>query len=111
TTCHSVSDERAMALESLASLPDREGYFWPKAASPEAIRIRTIDHPIPIGAELEVATQGIRNNPLIGMRMTRGEYMNQIARRDQEWIAPETQSNIADRLTSAYRRSRKGDDD
>jgi hypothetical protein len=111
TTFHSVSDERAMALESLASLPDREGYFWPKAASLEAIRIRTIDHPVPIGAELELATEGIRNNPLIGMRMTRGEYKDQIAQRDRDWMVQETKSNIADRLTSTYRRSRKGDDD
>jgi len=111
TTFHSVSDERAMALESLASLPDREGYFWPKASSPEAIRIRTIDHHIPVGAELEAATQTIRNNALIGMRMTRAQYMDQITQRDREWIVQETKSNFGDRLTSTYRRSRKGDDD
>ena len=38
---YSLEEERALALEGIAHLPDRTGYLWLKTRSPEAIKIRT----------------------------------------------------------------------
>src|SRR5947209_6729476 len=48
TVC-SPEEERSLALESIANLPDRTGYLWLKTRSPEAVKIRTRQIELPEG--------------------------------------------------------------
>src|SRR2546427_5749739 len=48
-TTYSAEEERSLALEGIAHLPDREGYLWLKTRSPEAIKVRTQRIDLPEG--------------------------------------------------------------
>src|SRR5207245_118496 len=50
-TTYSPEEERSLALEGIAHLPDRTGYLWLKTRSPEAIQIRTGQVDLPEGEE------------------------------------------------------------
>ena len=103
---YSLNDERALALDEVAHLPDRVGYLWFKALSPEVIKIKTQELAVPHGRELEAATLSLQRDPSIGMRLSRREYERLIAERDREWR--EEESDMAANLESAYQRARGG---
>src|SRR5437867_3398726 len=71
---YSLPEERAMALDDIAHLPDRVGYLWLKARAGEAIKIKTQDITIPQGRKLEETTLPLRRDSTIGMRFSRKEY-------------------------------------
>src|SRR3989441_968001 len=50
-TTYSPEEERSLALEGVAHLPDRAGYLWLKTRSPEAIKVRTHRIDLPEGEE------------------------------------------------------------
>ena len=81
---YSPAEERVLVHEDIASLPDREGYLWLKNRSAEAIRVVVADVPIPDGNALMRATSAIRMDASIGGRMSRKQYDQAIAPRDQE---------------------------
>jgi len=102
---YSVSEERAMLLDAIAHLPERVGYFWPKTRSAEALKIRTQDLMIPESAALQAATLAIRRDASIGMRLSRKEYLRQIAERDRQWLG-EADPSLGETLQKAYRQTR-----
>jgi len=81
---YSPAEERVLVHEDIASLPDREGYLWLKNRSAEAIRVVVADVPVPDGNALMRATSAIRMDASIGGRMSRKQYDQAIAPRDQE---------------------------
>ena len=101
---YSIAEERALALEEVAHLPDRTGYLWLKTRAAEAIKIKTQELAMPQGQDLELATLPIRSDPTIGMRFARQEYERLIAERNREWA--EEQGDLGGRLEKAYRRGR-----
>ena len=103
---YTLSEERSMALDSIAHLPDRVGYLWFKARSAEALRIKTEELVIPQGEELEAAVRAIRRDPSIGGRVSRREYDRLIAERDREWEEEETELSVA--FEQAYQNAQGG---
>ena len=45
---HTLNEERSIALQGVANLPDRTGYLWLKSRAREAILMRTADVDIPV---------------------------------------------------------------
>ncbi len=105
---YTLAEERTLALDGINNLPDRTGYFWFKALTGLAIRIRTQELALPgKPPELELAALSLRNDPSIGMRYARKEYERRIAERDREWLITE-ETNLSEGLKDAYRKSRRG---
>ena len=102
---YSPAEERALVHEDIASLPDREGYLWLKNRSAEAIRVTVADVPMPDGNALLKATSVIRQDATIGGRMSRKQYDQAVAARDQEQ-SDET-PDLAMALTRKYQSTRE----
>ena len=98
---YSLAEERSLALEAIAHLPNRVGHLWFKARSEEALQIRTREIDMPQGPELEAAVRAIRRDPGIGGRLSRNEYQRQIDERDAKWKAPD--SDLSATLLEAYK--------
>ena len=81
---YTPAEERNLALEAVASLPDRSGYLWLKTRSPEAFLIRTRDIDTPSGDALAGSVAGLRKDPTFGHRLSRKEYEQLIGKRDRE---------------------------
>lgn len=103
-TYYSLAEERAMALDEIARLPDRVGWLWLKARSAEAVKIRTQELVIPQGPELERATLPFSRDPTFGQRISRKEYDRLVAERDREWA--EEDGGLGASLEEAYQRTR-----
>lgn len=102
---YSLAEERAMALDEIARLPDRVGYLWLKARSAEVLKIRTQELVIPQGPELERATLRLSRDATFGQRVSRKDYERLVAERDQAWAA-EPEGDFGATLAEAYERVR-----
>ena len=102
---YSLAEERQMALEAIAHLPDRVGHLWFKTRSAQALQMRTRELAIPQGRDLEEAVLPLWRDPTIGMRLSRQEYESRIAKREREWAAEEP-GQLSAALADAYRRVR-----
>jgi hypothetical protein len=103
---YSLAEERALVLDEIAALPDRVGYLWLKARSKEAVQVRTSELALPEGRELDEATQPVRGDATIGLRMPRDTYERAIASREERW---QTEPKDLDaKFEAAYRRARGG---
>jgi hypothetical protein len=102
---YSLAEERSMALDAIANLPDRSGYLWLKSRAREAFLIRTEDLDIPAAGELDQEIQSLRSDPTFGMRQSRKEFDRMIEQRDREWRA-EPVGDLGATLAGAYRRAR-----
>ena len=103
---YSPEEERALALEGIAHLPDRTGYLWLKARSAEAIKIHTRRLELPEGEAFRGAVEALRENPRLGGRLSRPEYERLIDERDREWLAPQEEPDFEARLEKRYREER-----
>jgi hypothetical protein len=65
-TFYSAEEERSLALEGVAHLPDRTGYLWLKARSPEAVKIKTRSLPLPEGEAFRETVEKLREDPRLG---------------------------------------------
>ncbi len=83
---YSLEEERSLLLDGIAHLPDRAGYLWLKARSPQAIRLRTAKAPLPEGKVFREAVESLRRDAKVGGRTSRGDYLSAIAARDREWF-------------------------
>jgi len=102
-TTYSAEEERSLALEGIAHLPDRTGYLWLKTRSPEAIKLRTRQIDLPEGEEFRQIVQALREEPNLGARLARREYERVIAERDHEWLeAKEESAGFGERLEKKY---------
>jgi len=102
-TFYSPEEERALLLNGIAHLPDRTGYLWFKACSPEAIKIRTRRLSIPEGEAFREAVAVLREEPRLGGRLSRREYDKLIEDRDREWREPNEEPSLPDRFEKQYR--------
>ncbi len=108
---YSVNEERALVLDEIASLADRVGYFWLKDRSQEAVRVTVPPVALPPEPERKSAIEALRRDPTFGMRLSRREYAERVAARDQAW-RPEPEPEAADlgaALAGTYRRVRGGE--
>jgi hypothetical protein len=103
---YSISEERSIALDSIASLPDRTGWLWLRRMSNKALKIKTRDLDIPTGKEFEMAVSCIRMDPSIGMRFSRNEYMRLNAERDGRHARESEPNDMNETFAKAYRRAR-----
>lgn len=102
---YSLEEERALLLEGIAHLPDRTGYLWLKARSPEALKIVTRPLALPGGKDFREIIEELRNEPGLGERLPRGEYERLIAERDGEWLGrQEAETQSGNRWESEYER-------
>jgi hypothetical protein len=85
-TTYTPNEERALALEGIANLPDRTGYLWLKTRSPEAIKIVTPTLELPEGEAFRRIVEELRAEPDLGGRILRPDYEAHIAARDREWL-------------------------
>ena len=102
---YSLAEERSIALDGIANLPDRTGYFWRKSSAREAFLMRTRDLDIPRAAELDQEIQSLRCDPTFGMRQSRKEFERMLEQRQREWHS-EQKSDLGATLAGAYRRAR-----
>ena len=102
---YTLTEERALALEAIAHLPDRVGHLWFKARSNESLQIRTRNLDMPQAEDLEAAIRAIRHDPSIGSRSSRKQYERQVAERDAKWRAEDTDLNTV--LREAYRNAQE----
>jgi hypothetical protein len=100
---YSPEEERALALEDIAHLPDRTGYLWLKTRCPEALKIRTRQLALPEGEAFRESVDALRENPALGGRVPRSEYERQMAERDREWLMPQEEPDLQARLERKYR--------
>ncbi|MCL5670987.1 MAG: hypothetical protein M1423_06805 [Acidobacteria bacterium] len=105
-TFYSPEEERAVLLNGVANLPDRTGYLWFKAHSPEAIKIRTRRLALPEGAAFQEAVAALREDPLLGGRLSRREYLRRIEERDREWLETSEEADLMERLEKQYQEDR-----
>jgi hypothetical protein len=92
-SAYSAEEERSLALESVAHLPDRAGYLWLKTRSREAVRIETRRIDLPEGEEFRRIVEALRAEPAMGGRVSRAEYERQIEERDREWLEADRESS------------------
>jgi hypothetical protein len=102
---YSLSEERSLVLDSIASLPDRTGFFWAKSRSREAFLIRTANIDIPEASALEREIEVLRGDPSFGMRQSKQDYDRMTEQREREWNS-ESPRAVNTTLANAYRRSR-----
>jgi hypothetical protein len=88
------AEERELVMQEIAHLPDFQGWLWLKSLSGEAIKIRTRFPQIPMGVPFQEAVNRIRRNARIGYRVSRGACLEQVARRDAEWLPQEGPNEI-----------------
>jgi hypothetical protein len=105
---HTLSEERSIALEGVANLPDRTGYLWLKSRGRDAFLMRTADLNLPPAGELDREILSLRCDPTFGMRNSRKEYDRTAEQRNREWRS-EAPSDMSDALAGAYRRGRGED--
>jgi hypothetical protein len=106
-TTYSPEEERSLALEGIAHLPDRAGYLWLKTRCPEAIRITTTQMVLPHGDEFRNIVEGLRDEPELGGRLARAEYDERIRDRDREWLDEgNEESGMQDRWEKKYAEDR-----
>jgi len=99
--------ERSLALEGIAHLPDRTGYLWLKARSAEAIKIETPTLALPEGQEFRRIVDALRAEPNLGKRIPRSEYESQILNRDREWLElAEGSSELGEVFEKKYQEER-----
>ena len=103
-TFYSLAEERAMALDEIAELSDRVGWFWIKARSAEPLKIRTQELTIPECSELERAVMSLSRDPAFGQRLSRTEYERLAAERDRQWA--EEDDDLRAGLEETYQRGR-----
>jgi hypothetical protein len=103
-TAYSPEEERSLALEGIANLPDREGYLWLKTRSREAMRIETRRIELPEAEEFRRAVERLRRDPVLGGRVSRSDYERQIVERDREWLeGTETSPDFEQKFEQKYR--------
>jgi len=106
-TNYSSEEERSLALEGIAHLPDRTGYLWLKARSAEAIKIETPTLALPEGQEFRRIVDALRAEPNLGKRIPRSEYESQILNRDREWLElAEGSSELGEVFEKKYQEER-----
>jgi hypothetical protein len=106
-TSYSPEEERSLALEGIAHLPDRTGYLWLKARSPEAIKIETPTVNLPEGEEFRRIVEALRAEPKLGKRIPRSEYERTIMERDREWLElKEASPDLGEAFEKKYREER-----
>src|SRR5206468_3183683 len=82
---YTPEEERNIALNGIATLPDREGYLWLKTLSDKAIRIRTPFIDLGTPQHFRMIVDSILHDTTIGGRITRSEYLERIRERDRQW--------------------------
>jgi hypothetical protein len=103
-TLYSAEEERALLLDGVAHLPDQFGYLWLKTRSHQAIRLRTELVELPQGEEFRHAVAELRDEPLLGERISRADYEREIVERDRKWVGAEEESEPGkDRWEKTYR--------
>lgn len=101
---YTPEEERALALDGVAHLPDREGYLWLKARSAEAIRLKTRRVELPAPEAFRRMIDAVRREPRIGVRLSRDQYDRLIAERDREWLEPHAEGGeLEERMEATYR--------
>jgi hypothetical protein len=105
-TFYSAEEERSLALESVAHLPDRTGYLWLKTRSAEAVKIFTRALPLPEGETFRERVETLREEPSLGGRISRSDHDRLIEARDGEWRETKAESSLPDRLEKKYQEER-----
>ncbi|MGA2116680.1 MAG: hypothetical protein ABSH56_18225 [Bryobacteraceae bacterium] len=105
---YTLNEERTMALDEIANLPDRAGYLWLKSRSQEALRVTVPALSVPHGPELEAAVGQLRRDPTFGARLSRKEHEQRVAARDEDWLK-EPEADLDAKLKGTYRRFREGE--
>ena len=106
-TSYSPDEERSLALEGIAHLPDRTGYLWLKTRSPEAMKIVTPTLELPEGEEFRRIVEALRREPRLGARIPRSEYETRIVERDREWLElGEGPTDLGEMFEKQYREER-----
>lgn len=102
---YSPEEERTLALEGIAHLPDREGYLWLRTRSPEAIKLRTRQVPLPDGPAFRQVVEMARRDPRLGGRLPIAAYERVIEERDRAWLGNEERGgDPREGMAAAYRR-------
>jgi hypothetical protein len=79
---YNENEERRILHEGIAHLPDRHGYFWLKARSPGAIKIKTRYLRIP--GNWQESVDELRNDPAFGQRISREDYERLLKSREKK---------------------------
>jgi len=104
---YSPEEERSLALEGIAHLPDREGYLLLKTRSPEAIRLRTRRVELPENGTFRRLIESLRSDARFGRRVSREAYERLIQARDHEWMGEDRgPEDLQDEMESRYREGR-----
>jgi hypothetical protein len=103
---YSPEEERALAMEGIANLPDRTGYLWLKTRCPQAIKIRTADIALPQGEAFRKIVDALRDEPELGGRLSRAQYKKLVETRDHEWLEAREESSLEDRFEKKYSEER-----
>src|SRR5437867_6783561 len=99
---YSHAEERSLLLAGLAHLPDRTGWLWLKSKTGEAMKMRTRTLDLPQGDDFKEAVGRIRDNPKMGGRTSRAEFLAEIARRDGEFVKKD-EPDAVEQLKKSYR--------
>ena len=100
-------EERTLALNGIASLPDREGYLWLRTRSAEAVAIRTPNIALPEGDAFRAVVDTLRNDPAFGARSSRSEYQALVRDRDRRWAGSGASEDVRAKLEDAYRQAQE----
>lgn len=103
---YSPSEERSLLMNSIAHLPDREGWLWLKSLTGEAMKIKTRTLDLPEGEDFREAVDRIRGDARIGGRMRRSEYLADLEHREAE-LTGNGESTLTERLRQAYRQDQE----
>jgi hypothetical protein len=102
---YTPEEERALALEGIAHLPDREGYLLLKTRAPEAIRLRTRSVRLPENGAFREIVEALRREPTFGGRLSRYAYDGMIDERDRRWLGEDrAPAALQDEMETRYAR-------
>src|SRR5205823_14016862 len=93
---YTPEEERNIALNGIATLPDREGYLWLKTLSDKAMRIRTPFIDLGSPQHFRNVVDGILQDSTMGARVSRQEYLERVRERDRRWLARPAEAHPQD---------------
>jgi hypothetical protein len=100
------SEERALMLSRMSSLPDRVGWLWLKSLAGEALKITTRTLALPGEAEFHETVESLKADAELGHRIPRSVYLADIVRREKELAVGDAPSKLEE-LKKAYRRNQE----
>jgi hypothetical protein len=106
---YTENEERAMAMEEIASLPNRHAYVWLRSQCPEALKITTASIEIPDRERLENIIRPLLSDSGLGERVSR-QKSAESREHCHDVSSDRVQEDLGATFANAYKKRARGKD-